>query len=232
MTEPINSVIGKSKNKWIKVLYTCIFAIILVVTSMGGSFLIFSNVYTTNLKQNKGETGEPGPQGPQGVSILSIDRILAFDDYDLYMISYSNGLSTTFEVKHGNNGKDGETPVIGENGNWWIDGIDTGVLADAAINIPYVGINGNWWLGGEDTGFKAQGQDGKNGQTPYIGENGNWWIGDEDTSVLANGATGTGIVSVTILEKSNKIYNDYVLEHNLNVELTDVYKILFNLSLT
>ena len=32
-------------------------------------------------------------------------------------------------------GQQGNSPYIGSNGNWWIDNIDTGVSANAAINI-------------------------------------------------------------------------------------------------
>ena len=54
---------------------------------------------------------------------------------------------------------DGKTPIIGENGNWWIDG--------------------------KDTSIKAKGTDGKDGASPTIGENGNWWIDGKDTDVKA-----------------------------------------------
>lgn len=49
-------------------------------------------------------------------------------------------------------------------------------------NVPYIGTNGNWFVDGEDTGVKARGDDGI---TPHIGENGNWWIGETDTGVKA-----------------------------------------------
>ncbi len=221
----------KVSKKWAKIWCMCLLAVILVVTSMGGSFLVVSNVYADKLGNSNGESN---PQGTQGVLISGIEKIVTGNDCDVYMISYSNGLSTTFEVKHGNNGKDGETPVIGENGNWWIDGIDTGVLADVAINIPLIGINGNWWLGEKDTGFRAQGQngqdgqDGQDGQTPYIGENGNWWIGDTDTEVSASGAMGTGITAITSLEKSSEKYQNYITDHDLNADLADVYEILYS----
>lgn len=32
-------------------------------------------------------------------------------------------------VKDGEAGKDGEAPLIGDNGNWYINGVDTGVVA-------------------------------------------------------------------------------------------------------
>ena len=41
---------------------------------------------------------------------------------------------------------------------------------------PYIGDNGNWWINGEDTGKPSrgmQGQIGYQGYTPYIGDNGN-----------------------------------------------------------
>ena len=53
-------------------------------------------------------------------------------------------------------------------------------------NTPYIGNNGNWWIGNGDTGVKAQGPQGENGSdgnTPYVGSNGNWWIGNSDTGV-------------------------------------------------
>ena len=55
-------------------------------------------------------------------------------------------------------GKDGITPHIGENGNWWIGDKDTGIAATGAT--PFIGENGNWWIGDKDTGIAAAGQDG------------------------------------------------------------------------
>lgn len=70
--------------------------------------------------------------------------------------------------------KDGKTPYIGKNGNWWIGKSDTGVQAQGEV-----GPQGPTGADG------LQGQDGNAGLTPYIGENGNWWIGDSDTGVQA-----------------------------------------------
>lgn len=72
---------------------------------------------------------------------------------------------------------------------------------------PYIGTNGNWFIGLVDTGIKAKGKDGtmsfadlteeekeslkgKDGLTPYIGANGNWYIGNTDTGVKAEGKDG------------------------------------------
>ena len=62
-----------------------------------------------------------------------------------------------------------------------------------AGQTPFIGENGNWWIGDTDTEVKAQGpagqdgEDGKDGLTPFIGENGNWWIGETDTGIKAQG---------------------------------------------
>lgn len=51
----------------------------------------------------------------------------------------------------------------------------------------YIGENGNWFINGYDTGAKARGDDGI---TPHIGENGNWHIGEIDTGTPARGPEG------------------------------------------
>ena len=130
-----------------------------------------------------------------------------------YVLTFNNGQQITIK-----NGQDGQTPRIGENGNWWIGDTDTGVKAkgddgqtprignngnwwigntDTGVNAkgedgetPRIGNNGNWWIGNTDTGVKAKGEDGKNGLTPYVGDNGNWWIGTTDTGKQAIGRDG------------------------------------------
>lgn len=94
--------------------------------------------------------------------------------YPIYQLALDSGFTGTYQdwldsIK-GEDGKNGETPHIGENGNWWIGDTDTGV--------PAKGSEG------------PQGEPGKDGNTPYIGENGNWWIGDVDTGVPATGKDG------------------------------------------
>jgi hypothetical protein len=79
-------------------------------------------------------------------------------------------------------GISGDTPYVGENGNWFIAGKDTGVLATGIAAMPRIGENGNWYLADFDTGVKATGDDGI---TPHIGENGNWYLGDVDSGVKA-----------------------------------------------
>ena len=70
--------------------------------------------------------------------------------------------------QQGEAGKDGHTPTIsiGDNGNWIIDGVDTGFSAqgpqgeagkDGHTPTISIGNNGNWIIDGVDIGIKAQG---------------------------------------------------------------------------
>ena len=76
--------------------------------------------------------------------------------------------------KNGTDGKDGSVVTIGENGNWFIDGKDTGVAASGGKD-------------GKDGKDGADGKDGKDGSVVTIGENGNWFIDGVDTNVHASG---------------------------------------------
>ncbi len=57
----------------------------------------------------------------------------------------------------------GETS-IGTNGQNGTDGKDG--------NTPFIGENGNWWIGTTDTGVKATGVDGEKGDKGDTGEKG------------------------------------------------------------
>ena len=81
------------------------------------------------------------------------------------------------------------TPTIGENGNWFIGGKDTGVPATGKN-----GKNGTDGKDGKDGLDGADGMDGING-TPgsavTIGEDGFWYIDGVNTGVLATGGKET-----------------------------------------
>jgi hypothetical protein len=99
------------------------------------------------------------------------------------IMTYSNGLKLTSPIPDVLKGKPGDTPRIGDIGNWWIGDTDTGVIAQ--------GQNG------------SEGANGADGNSPYIGDNGNWWISESDTGIAAmgkdgaDGADGVGIKSIT-----------------------------------
>lgn len=85
-----------------------------------------------------------------------------------------NEITTNISAKgidgrDGKDGKNGYSPVIGDNGNWWIDGKDTG---RSSTVIPVIGQNGNWWIGGVDTGKASQGDRGDKGDRGEKGDKG------------------------------------------------------------
>ena len=79
-------------------------------------------------------------------------------------------------------GKDGITPTIGKNGNWYLGSTDTGKPSRGADGTP--GATG---ASGKDG---SPGADGKDGITPAIGENGNWYLGNTDTGKPSRGENG------------------------------------------
>ena len=96
-----------------------------------------------------GEQGPSGPAGPKGETGTGIESIVKTSTeglVDTYTINFTDGTTTTFTVTNGadgaqgqqgiqgiqgEQGEDGHTPVITiQNGKWYIDGVDTGVLAE------------------------------------------------------------------------------------------------------
>lgn len=75
---------------------------------------------------------------------------------------------------------------------------------------PHIGDNGNWFIGTVDTGVSAQGPAGENGVTPHIGTNGNWYIGSVNTGVSAKGAKGDNGLDGNGI-KSAILNSDYTL---------------------
>jgi len=82
--------------------------------------------------------------------------------------------------------KAGKSPIIGDNGNWYIWNVDqyvdsgspaTGPAGkDGDGHSPYIGTNGNWYVWDTnqfiDSGVKAQGEDGAAGKDGTNGTNG------------------------------------------------------------
>ena len=180
------------------------------------------------------EQGPIGPQGVQGETGNGISSItLTKQDglVDTYTIYFTDGSTTTFTVTNGKDGsqgiqgiqgepgKDGHTPVITvENGNWYIDGVDTGKKAQGLKGETGNGIRSIvlteskdlvdtytiYYTDGSTTTFTVtngkdgtqgiqgiQGEPGKDGHTPVITiENGNWYIDGVDTLQPAQGVQG------------------------------------------
>lgn len=91
-------------------------------------------------------------------------KIIGIDYYeDRYVIKFSDGKSYTLY--------NGKTPIItiGENGNWVIDGIDTGKTSvgnDGYTPSVEISTDGFWIINGVNTGILAKGENGIN--APFI----------------------------------------------------------------
>lgn len=105
----------------------------------------------------KGEDGKQGPQGDPG--------------------------QPGQQGAPGAPGKDGITPHIGSNGNWYLGDQDTGK--------PSQGMQGPQGEPGKDGQQGVPGASGKDGDTPYIGSNGHWYVGSRDTGKPSQGRAGT-----------------------------------------
>ena len=123
-------------------------------------------------KGDTGATGQTGPQGPagqngtngtngaDGVSIASVEKTSTEGLVDTYTITYSNGDKSYFTVTNGANGENGAAGANGTNG---IDGHSPEIS---------IGANGNWFIDGVDTGKAAQGEQGQAGTAGTNGADG------------------------------------------------------------
>ncbi|MDY4818932.1 MAG: leucine-rich repeat protein [Bacilli bacterium] len=117
-------------------------------------------IFKGNIKGNDGATGPQGPAGKNGVSVVSIIKTDSDGLNDIYTITYSDGTTSTFVVTNGANGQQG---IQGNPG------------ADGHTPMITIGGNGNWFVDGEDTGFSAQGPQGETGVSiisTYINDDG------------------------------------------------------------
>ena len=107
-----------------------------------------------------GEDGAPGADGKDGVSpTVKTDSI---SGGTRVTITDADG-EHTFDVLNGKDGGEAATPEIGENGNWFINGEDTGRPSRGAD-----GADGAKGDPGEDGAPGENGTDGKDGVSPTV----------------------------------------------------------------
>ena len=155
--------------------------------------------------------GEKGADG-NGIKSITIDNSRTDATKTTYVITFDDGTTYSYEVKNGTNGANGSVVTIGGNGNWYIDGVDSGVLARGQN-----GTNGTNGTNGKDgNGIKSitidtnntdetkttyiitfdddttysyevkngiNGSNGTNGSVVTIGEDGYWYIDGKKTDV-------------------------------------------------
>lgn len=118
--------------------------------TIGGNGNWFIDGRDTNIKAT-GPKGDQGTPGKDGTSVLNgngvpsddlgnvNDTYINLNNWDYY-IKTSTGWVKKGNIKGGQGtpGKDGDTPTIGANGNWWIGGKDTGIAAAPTTYVPAV----------------------------------------------------------------------------------------------
>ena len=114
----------------------------------------------TNSKQIVGainevnkKAGQVGSQGKDGVGISSIEQTVTSTEdkgKNVITVTLTNGEKSQFSVLNGSKGSQGEkgdkgepgiSPHIGDNGNWFIGNIDTGVSASGGGNVEFTSID-------------------------------------------------------------------------------------------
>jgi hypothetical protein len=110
--------------------YIILFTLVLTCTLSSCSL----DVLETQGEQGiPGENGEDGKDGKDGIGILNTE----INENGELVITLTDGtIKNLGNVvgDDGKDGKDGSTPYISDNGNWWIDGIDTGVSSTPSTN--------------------------------------------------------------------------------------------------
>ena len=147
---------------------------------------------TGSIKGQNGSNGTDGTNGENGVSILGVSKTSSSDGVDTYTITYSDGHTSQFTVT---NGKDGEQGVQGVPGK------------DGHTPTITIGENGNWFIDGKDTGYASRGGKGDKGDTGATGPQGEKGdIGEQGPK----GDAGVGIASVVFLSSDGE-YDTYAI---------------------
>ena len=106
---------------------------------------------------NDGANGANGNDGADGasVSVKSVEKTASEGLVDIYTITFSDNSTATFTITNGKDGENGNDGAPGSNGD-----------------TPYIGENGNWFIGNIDTGIESQGDKGETGATGAQGPQG------------------------------------------------------------
>lgn len=131
--------------------------------------------------------------------------------YPIYQLALDSGFAGTYQdwldsIK-GEDGRNGETPHIGENDNWWIGDVDTGVPAtgkDGADGAP--GSQGPIGPEGPQGEPGKDGVDGKDGTSMHTGHG-------APSNLL--GQVGDSYVDLDTWDFYVKYENGWVLEGNI-----------------
>lgn len=113
--------------------------------------------------------------------------------------------------------------------------IESGMLKGDPGDTPYIGENGNWWLSGQDSGMPAQGpkgDPGKPGEKGAPGKDGNDYIVTEaDYEAIAEKSSEKLQPTITELDKTKVGYSEVVNNQLLMYSDSSKKKLLATLDL-
>lgn len=132
------------------------------------------------------------PELPQVVP--TIDDILIISQGGETKGTVLNNFSTLFKGEKGEKGDIGSTPVVGVNNNWFIDGVDTGILAIGIQGIQGLkGDKGDQGIQGEQGIQGIQGDTGATGDQGIQGLKGDTGLTDTEVTAINTHLENTGI---------------------------------------
>ena len=134
----------------------------------------------------KGEDGKDGSNGKDAYQLWLDEVASGIDDPHNPGQQWSKNQTSMQDFWYfltGAAGQNGSPPTIGANGNWFIDGVDTGISAQGKDgrdgSVVTIGANGNWFIDGIDTGETAFGTAGTPGQSAY-----DLWVQEVQTGTV------------------------------------------------
>lgn len=167
----------------------------------GGNWVNAGNIMGP--KGDKGDTGEQGSagedgtDGKDGTSIVSITKTGSDENVDSYLITYSDGTSSTFVVTNGVDGEQGIQGIPGQNGH-------TPVIT--------ISEDGYWVIDGIQTDFKAQGEKGDQGEQGADGTSCRTGHGVPDNSL---GVDGDSYIDIDTWDYYLKENSQWVKQGNI-----------------
>lgn len=114
--------------------------------------VVNGGLYSQDFVEHLADTPDVSEVGNVGTpSVEIVDNVVNGKTYKKFK----------FKNLRGAQGAQGYTPLIGDNGNWQINGEDTEKPSRGEQGYtPIIGDNGNWYINGEDTGKPSRGETG------------------------------------------------------------------------
>ena len=137
---------------------------------------------STGEKGDKGDKGDPGTNGTDGKTpYIGSDGYWWIGDARIEPQTMARGPQGP-QGTPGTNGKDGKDGAPGTNGANGANGLD-----GKDGSTPYIGNNGNWYIDGVDTGKPSRGPQGPQGPAGSSGEGGgntNVYVDEENKRIV------------------------------------------------